>query len=254
MFVIVKKRGLPQPGELVVCTITRINPHSVYARIEEYGREGMIHISEVSSGWVKDIRKHVKEGQTGVAKVLRVDDVISLSLKRVDRRQENERMKEFRLSQRAEKMLELVAKQLGKTLDQAYKEVGYLLQENYGSLYAAFKAAMQNPAQLAERGVPEQWIRPLKEMAEKNIEQKEFEFKARLLVRTNAPDGITAIKKALEGAGPLGLKVHYIAAPEYLVKYRTRSAKKGEREFQEKLEQLAKLDKSLEITVAGEKK
>ncbi len=250
----VKKRGLPQPGELVVCTITRINPHSVYAHIEEYDKEGMIHISEVSSGWVKDIRKYVKEGQTGVAKVMRVEDVISLSLKRVDRRQENERMKEFRLSQRAEKMLELVAKQLGKTLEQAYKEVGYMLQENYGSLYAAFKAAMQNPRQLKDRGVPEIWIQPLKEFAEKNIEQKEFEFKAKLLVRSSAPDGIKTIKKALAEAEAMGLKVHYIAAPEYMVKFRTKNAKKGEREFEEKLEKLTKLDKSLDITVKEEKK
>lgn len=246
MNIIVKKRGLPQLGELVVCTITRINPHSVYAHIEEYEKEGMVHISEVSSGWVKDIRQHVKTGETVVAKVLRVEDVISLSLKRVDKRQENSRMKEFRLSQRAEKMLELVAKQLGKTLDQAYKEVGYMLQENYGSLYEALKVALQNPKQLKERGVPDIWIKPLREIAEKNIEQKEFEFKARLLLRTIQPDGIKTIKKLLAEAENMGLTVRYIAAPEYLLKYKTKNAKKGEREFEEKLEKLVKMEKSLE--------
>ncbi len=244
----VKKRGLPQLGELIVCTITRINPHSVYAHIEEYDKEGMIHISEVSSGWVKDIRKYVKQGETCVAKVMRIEDVISLSLKRVDRKQENDRMKEYRLSQRAEKMLELVAKQLGKTLDQAYKEVGYMLQETYGSLYAALRAAMQNPKQLKERGVPEAWIQPLKEIAEKNIEQKDFEFKARLMVRTNAPDGIRMIRKALAEAGSNGLDIRYIAAPEYLVKYSTKNAKKGQREFEEKLEKIGKQEKSLEVS------
>ncbi len=249
MFVIVKKRGLPQLGELVVCTITRINPHSVYAHIEEYNKEGMIHISEVSSGWVKDIRNHVKPNQACVAKVMRVEDVISLSLKRVDRKQENERMKEFRLSQRAEKMLELAARQLGKTLEQAYSEVGYMLQETYGSLYAAFKAAMQNPKQLRERGVPEAWVQPLKEIAEKNIEQKDFEFKARLFVRSIEPDGIKSIRKALAQAESLGLHVAYIAAPEYLVKYRTKNAKKGQREFDEKLEKVAEFDRTLEVRV-----
>ncbi|MBI4170775.1 MAG: S1 RNA-binding domain-containing protein [Candidatus Aenigmarchaeota archaeon] len=247
MFIIVKKRGLPQLGELVVCTISHINPHSVYVHIEEYNKEGMVHISEVSSGWVKDIRQHVKIGETVVAKVLRVEDVISLSLKRVDKRQENSRMKEFRLSHRAEKMLELVAKQLGKTLEQAYKEVGYMLQENYGSLYEAFRIALQNPRQLKERGVPEQWIQPLKEIAEKNIEQKEFQFKSRLFVRSIEPDGIKTIKKLLAAAESMGLSVHYIAAPNYLVKYKTKNAKKGEKEFSEKLETLSKLEKSLEV-------
>src|SRR3989338_6872831 len=179
---------------------------------------------------------------------MRIEDVISLSLKRVDRKQENDRMKEFRLSQRAEKMLELVAKQLGKTLDQAYKEVGYMLQETYGSLYAALRAAMQNPKQLKERGVPEAWIQPLKEIAEKNIEQKDFEFKAKLMIRTNAPDGIRMIRKALAEAGSNGLDIRYIAAPEYLAKYTTKNAKKGQREFEEKLEKIGKQEKSLEVS------
>ncbi len=244
----VKKRGLPQQGELVIATITRINPHSVYAKIEEYDKEGMIHISEISSGWVRDIRNHVKSGETVVAKVVRIEDIISLSLKRVDRKQENERMKEYRLNQRAEKMLELVAKKLGKTMDQAYKEVGYLLQENYGSLYAAFRVAMQNPAQLKDRGVPAAWIEPLKEIAEKNIEQKEYEFRSRVFVRSLDPDGIIRIKKLLMEAQALGISVHYIAAPEYLMKYKTKNAKKGEKEFREKLEKLEKMDRSLEVT------
>jgi translation initiation factor 2 subunit 1 len=250
----VKKRGMPQQGELVIATITRINPHSVYAHIEEFEKEGMIHISEISSGWVRDIRNHVKSGQTVVAKVIRIEDVISLSLKRVDRKQENERMKEYRLSQRAEKMLELVAKKLGKTLDQAYKEVGFLLQENYGSLYAAFKVAMQNPGQLKERGVPAAWIEPLKEIAEKNIEQKEYEFRSRVFVRCLEPDAILRIKKLLMEAQSLGLSVHYIAAPEYLMKYKTRNAKKGEKEFGEKLEKLSKLDRSLEVRIVDKNK
>jgi translation initiation factor 2 subunit 1 len=249
----VRKRGLPQQGELVVCTITRINPHSVYAHIEEYEKDGMIHISEISSGWVRDIRQYVKSGETVVAKVLRIEGGISLSLKRVDKKQENERMKEYRLNQRAEKMLELVAKQLGKTLDQAYKEVGYLLQENFGSLYAAFKVAMQYPNQLKDRGVPEAWIALLRETAEKNIEQKEFEFRSRVFIRSLEPDAIVKIKKLLLEAQALGLSVHYIAAPEYLMKFRTKNAKKGEKEFHEKLEKLAKIDRALEVKV-GEKK
>ena len=128
----VKRRGLPQPGELVIVKISKINPHSAFAYLEEYGTEGMIHISEVSSGWVKAIRNFVKVGQTGVAKVMRIEDNhISLSLKRVDRNQENNKTKEYRLNQRAEKMLHMVAEAMKKTLDKAYEEVGFLLQENF---------------------------------------------------------------------------------------------------------------------------
>jgi translation initiation factor 2 subunit 1 len=232
----VKRRGLPTQGELVICKVSKINPHSAFAYLEEYGTEGMIHISEVSSGWVKDIRQYVKIGQTVVAKVVRMEGTqISLSLKRVDRKQENNKIKEYQLNKRAERMLQMAAESLGKTLDKAYDEVGYLMQESFGSLYEAFKVSIQNPQQLKQRGISDKWIEQIKLIAERSITQKEFEFKARLFVKTYKPGGLGIIKTILASAEKSGLEVHYIAAPEYMVKYRTMNAKKGQRDFEEKL-------------------
>lgn len=47
-------------------------------------RTGMVHISEVSDGFVSDIRTHLTEGQTVRVKVIAVDEKgkISLSIKR----------------------------------------------------------------------------------------------------------------------------------------------------------------------------
>lgn len=234
---------MPQQGELVIVKISKINPHSAFAYLEEYDAEGMVHISEVSSGWVKDIRNFVKVGQTGVAKVMRVEDNhISLSLKRVDKSQENNKTKEYRLNQRAEKMLQMAGEALKKSLDKAYEEVGFLLQENFGSLYEGFKISLTNSQLLMDRGVPEKWIEQIKAVAERAIVQKEFEFKARLFLKTYKSGGINIIKTLLASAEQNGLQVKYIAAPEYLVKYKSMNAKKGEREFIEKLEGLKSKD------------
>lgn len=236
-----RRRGNPERGEFVICTITKLNPHSAYANIEEYNKEGMIHISEIASGWVKDIRKFIKKGQTVVAKVIRIDDRgILLSMKRVNKKQKNERLKEFRLGQRAEKMLELAAKTLGRNLDDAYNEVGYLLQDSLGSIYEGFKLAVINPEKLEKIGVPKEWIDAIKPIAEKNIEQKNFEFRAMLKIRTLEPDGLSTIKKIVSKAEKAGLSVHYIAAPDYLVKYVTKNAKKGGKKFTEILDSLSK--------------
>jgi len=121
------------------------------------------------------------------------------------------------------------------TLDKAYVEVGYALQENFGSLYDGFKTALKNTKLLEKRGIPAKWIPHLKEIAEKSIEQKEFEFRSKLMIKSFKPDGIIHIKNLLQQAEKSGLEVKYIAAPEYLVKYRTLDAKKGEKEFDEKL-------------------
>jgi translation initiation factor 2 subunit 1 len=242
----VRRSGMPENGELVICRITKINPNSAFALLEEYRKEGLIHISEIKTGWVKDIRSFVKPDQMVVAKVIRIDDNahISLSLKRVDKNQENEKIKEYKLDQRAEKMLELAAKEIKKTLDDAYKEAGFKLIENFGSLYKAFKTSIQNPNLLIERGINEKWVELIRKTAEKGIEQKEFEFKAKLLLKTYKPNGVALLRAMLEDIKNMGFDVRYIAAPEYLLGYKTKNAKKGSKEFREKLEKIASVGKA----------
>lgn len=137
-------------------------------------------------------------------------------------------------------MLEMAAKEMNKSLDEAYEEAGYKLQEVFGSLYKGFKTSLTKPTALLEKGIPESWAVRITKIAEKSIEQKEFVFRAGLNIRTHRRGGIFAIKNVLQKAEDMGLEVRYISAPEYLVKYRTKNAKKGLKEFSEKLEELAK--------------
>ncbi len=234
----VKKRGMPSSGELVICKVEKINPHSAFLSLEEYGLQGMVHVSEVSSGWVKDIRNHLKIGQTVIAKVIRIDERgMSLSIKRVDEKQRKDKIREHSFEEKAEKMLELAASRLGKTLDQAYEETGYMLQEKFGSIYEGFKKALTQD--ITERGIPQQWASVIKDIAERSIEQKEFEFRAKLFVKTYKPNGINIVKNILLDIEKKGLEVKYIAAPEYLVKYKTKNAKQGKKLFMDTLNKLS---------------
>ena len=55
---------LPPVGELVVSTIKEIVPYGAYVTLDEYDdTEGLLHIAELSSRWVKNIRDHVRENQ-----------------------------------------------------------------------------------------------------------------------------------------------------------------------------------------------
>ena len=54
-----KKQGFPEESELVLCTVKKILDHSVFVGLDEYNNlEGMIHISEVSPGRIRNIRDH----------------------------------------------------------------------------------------------------------------------------------------------------------------------------------------------------
>src|SRR3989304_8342081 len=82
------KTGLPEEGEILQCTVTSVQSHSVFVRIDEYGINGMIHISEVAPGRIRNIRDFVREGKKIVCKVLKINQEknhIDLSLRRVSR-------------------------------------------------------------------------------------------------------------------------------------------------------------------------
>ena len=79
----------PEVGDLVVATVQRIVGYGAYVTLDEYeDKEGLLHISEISSSWVRNIRNHVRERQKVVLQVLRVDAAhgqVDLSLRRVRR-------------------------------------------------------------------------------------------------------------------------------------------------------------------------
>jgi translation initiation factor 2 subunit 1 len=121
----VKYRGLPNIQELVVVKITEVTQFAAWCNLLEYEAKGMIPISEAAGKWIFDVREVVKEGEVRVAKVIKVEEdknLVHLSLKRVSKIDEKEKMNEFRKEERGEKLLELATKSLGKSLQQAYEE------------------------------------------------------------------------------------------------------------------------------------
>ena len=190
---------------------------SVFAHIEGYDKEGMVHVSEVAGRWVRDIREFVKENQVIVCRVMRVEgNHISLSIKRVSREEGKSRLNEFKREKKSEKMLEFAAKQAGIKLDKAYDEVGYELIDKFGSLTKAFDIADKNTEMLLKQGVKKEWAKLLTDIAEKTRGEKSYELKAELTLTSYRPDGADAIKAALAKL-PAGYEAHYISAPKYII-------------------------------------
>ncbi len=71
-----------EPGKIVECKVTGITQFGAFVAMED-GKTGLIHISEIALEYVKDIKNHVKEGDTLKAKVISIDKTgkISLSVK-----------------------------------------------------------------------------------------------------------------------------------------------------------------------------
>lgn len=71
-------------GEIVDGTVKSVMKFGAFVELED-GSTGLVHISEVSNSFVKDINDYVKIGDSVKVKVLEIeDDKISLSMKQTE--------------------------------------------------------------------------------------------------------------------------------------------------------------------------
>jgi translation initiation factor 2 subunit 1 len=214
------KHKWPQEGDLVVATVHKVLNYGAFAKLEEYpGEEAFIHISEVSAGWVKNIRDYVRENQKIVARVLRVNPKkghVDVSMKRIREDQRTRKIQHWKIEQKAEKLLEFAAKSLEKDLDTAYKEVGYAMIDEFGDLYGAFEiSAEEGKDSLIERGMDENWAEAITEVAKKNISPPEVQITGYVDLTSYAPDGVEIIRKALKTINDENIAVQCVGAPRY---------------------------------------
>ena len=239
------KKEYPEEGELVIGTITKVQGFGAFVALDEYpNKEGFIHISEIATGWVKRIRNFVREKQKVVCKVVHVDEAkkhIDLSLKKVNDHQRREKIQDWKNAQKATKLFEMVAQELGKTVEQCYKEFGDSLTKKYGTMYAAFEECAYDPNTLKNDGFSGDWLKKFEEVAKGSITVPFVEIKGMLCLTSYLPDGITHIKEALSIAeksefDDVTIDIKYIGAPRYMMKVKAPDYKIAESQMKKAVE------------------
>ncbi len=198
-----KKQGLPQEDEFVLCKVTNIHYHSVFAKLEEYdNKTGMIHISEVSPGRIRNIRDYVKEGKVVICKVLKIDKQkghIDLSLRRVNEAQKRIKLNLIKQEQLAESIVKQVAKKHKKDVLKLYDELAKkLITEEYEGLYEVLEEVSLDDRDLTKDGIDKKIAKDIDELAKQRIKPPEVEIKGEFTIQTYESNGIDVIKKALE--------------------------------------------------------
>jgi len=224
-----RKKGLPKRNELVICKITRINPHSAVATLLEYDKTGLIHVSEVASRWVRNIKEFLKENQHVVCRVMDVrEGQISLSVKRVYKEDSTKKLNEFKRERRSEKLLEMAGRNIKKNLEETYNEIGEIILEEFGSLTKMFEVSLKSPELLRKKGLPDKWVDAIVDIAKKNYADKTFVVKGNLKLVSYDPDGVEQIRSTLLGAKKQGFDVHYVSAPKYVISLSGKNYKETE--------------------------
>ena len=49
----------PEFGDLVMATIEKVMVYGAYAKLDEYNRQGFLHVSEISNARIRRIRDYV---------------------------------------------------------------------------------------------------------------------------------------------------------------------------------------------------
>ena len=241
-----KYSGWPTPGELVVGKVDSIEDFGVFVDLEEYEeKRGLIHISEVASGWIKNVRDHVRVGQTVVCKVLEVDkgsQQIDLSYKDVNEHQRKETIQRWKNDQKADNWMTIA---FGEDVDdETYTAVANELIDVHGGLYEGFEqAAIHGHEALTETDLSEEEVEAIVGTARENVSVPYVTVTGYVDLVCSAEGGVDAVKEALqaaEGNGEVGneidLEVTYVGAPEYRIRVQAPNYKTAESELERSAE------------------
>ena len=187
----------------MLCTVNKVLPNSVFVTLDEYGIDGLIHISEVSPGRIRNIRDFVKEGKKVVCKVLRVyaeKGQVDVSLRRVNEGQRRTKVMDLKQEEKAEKILEYVAKSMKKDPLKFYHEVTPNIFKKYDGLHNFFIDLVNGETKMDEYGLDKAIAHELDAVIKQRLRPAEVSIKGSLTLISHSPDGVDVIKGAIKKA------------------------------------------------------
>lgn len=214
-----RKQGFPEDSEIVFCTVSKVHYNSVFVIMDFYNRPGMIHISEISAGRIRNIRDYVKEDKKIVCKVLRVDASkghVDLSLRRVSDNLRRKTVDELKQEQKAEKIIEHVAKNLKIPLKKFYEDISKNILDTYSFIHQAFNAIVEDNLSLnKDLGIDKKQADILEKLVRERIKPKRVVIQEIISIESYEPDGVKLIKTVLLGAIKKDCLIKYVGSGKY---------------------------------------
>ena len=253
---LLEREGFPEEDELVLASVTKVNPSSVFVVLDHYQRRtALIHISEVSPGRIRNIREYVIEGKKVVVKVLRVDKEkghIDVSLRRVTDIQRRNFSDAIKQEQRSEKLLSQFAEQNKLSQAMIKKEVIDPIHKTYHYVHEFFNDVVEENAEVKEV-IAETFAEKLGDFIKERIKPEEVSLKTTFFLQVYVDNGIDVIKKTLKTVEGEDTTITYQGAGKYGMLIKGKEYKGVEKTLQKKLETLEKAMQKSKGTFETEK-
>ena len=240
-----KVEELPEQGEIVIATVTKIMDHGAYVSLDEYdGLQGFLHVSEIAPGWIRSVGRYVKEGEKKVLLVKKVNPErtdIDLSLKQVSNDQKKKKLLEVKRHEKGSTLIKKVQEK-AKLSKADIEKLEDALYSKYDSIYDAFMDIARNGVSVIEElKVSKKAISALEEISSK-MKLPSVEIRGVLEISNKMPDGVEIIKNALlsvmKNENGKNIRITYLGAPKYRLSVTAQDFKSAEKIMKPVLEQI----------------
>ena len=229
-------QDFPEVGEIVIATVTRIVDQGAYVSLDEFNNiQGFLHVSEIATGWIRNVGKFLKIGEKKVLLVKRVDprrSEIDLSLKQVSSDQKKKKLLEIKRGEKENALVENLKSRAGLSESDMTK-LENVLAEKFGSIYDAFsEVSAKGMPVLDGLKIPSKTLDVIAELGSK-IQVPHVEIRGIFELTCNKSNGIEIIKNALIDAtkDKKEISVTYIGAPKYRISLEAPNFKEAEKEL-----------------------
>jgi translation initiation factor 2 subunit 1 len=226
---------LPEVGEIVIATVSRIVDQGAYVNLDEYNNiQGFLHISEIATGWIRNVEKFVKMGEKKVLLVKRVNTArseIDLSLKQVSTDQKKKKLLEIKRNEKEQSLIDGLKTKAGLSQAEVNK-LEEVLVNKFNSVYDAFSEIVSKGIGVLDGlNLSKKVISAIEEISSK-IQVPHVEIRGVLELTCTKPDGIEIIKKSLLEAvenKDAAVEITYIGAPKYRLTISAQNFKTAEK-------------------------
>src|ERR687896_626757 len=198
-------KKIPEAGDIVIVTVKEITGHGAYVSLEEHGNiTGFLHISEIATGWIRNIERYVRPNQKIVLKVIRVNKA-NLS-------------------------------------DEQIKQIEEKILTKYDYVYDIFEATAKKGKEVLLSLELNEDVMNIIEEESKKISIPHVEIRGILEVSSQKSNGVEIIKSVLSAAettkGNSKIIISYIAAPKYRIVVAADNFKIAEKSINNSIEKI----------------
>jgi len=250
------EKSLPEAGDIVITTVKQVTNHGAYVTLDEYkGITGFLHISEIATGWIRNIERHIRLKQKIVLKVIRVDknrSEIDLSLKQVSGEEKKSKIIEVKKNEKGHAFLDIIKTKLNLSNEQL-KEFENKILEKYDFIYDLFEnVAKKGIEAIHNMGFSQDLLDAIEEESNK-INVQIFEIRGTIEMTSKHSDGVEGIKDIFSNIesnkSNSKVKITYIGAPKYRIVVTGENFKSAEKILNNSIEKIRSIiEKDKNIT------